>query len=259
VTSSTLTNDQRLARWEKSTRWLIVLAALIPLFGAIGGDGTVHGGQLGVDSAAWIVFLVDLIVHLRLRRHYLRTWQGVIDLAIVLVTFPWYIVPALSGGELLAFARLARLARILVIVVRGGIARVIARLGKTAVFASALVITAALVVERVEPASSGFDSFGDSLWWAIVTITTVGYGDLVPVTYQGRFAASILMLAGLAVLGSIAATLGAYLQGEEEEARGERAAEPEIDLQRVLDEIGHLSRKIDATSPPSDDSSPPAV
>jgi len=251
VTTAVAGSDEtRLARWEQQTRWVIVLAALIPLFGALGDDSDIHSGQLGIDVLAWLVFAVDLAVHLRLRRRYLRTWRGVLDVAIVIVTFPWYVLPGLSGSQLLVTARLARLARIVVVVVKGGIARVVVRLGKTAVFAVSLAVAAAIIVKQVEPPSSGFDSFGDSLWWAVVTITTVGYGDLVPVTVQGRIAAGVLMVGGLAVLGSIAATLGAYLYVEE----GSGGFDPdELTLASLLGEIRALHHKVDSLTdePPS--------
>ena len=235
--------DPRLTHWEQRTRWVIVLAALIPLFGALGGSDSVDRGQLGIDIVAWVVFAVDLAVHLRLRRHYLRTWQGTIDLGIVLLTFPWYIIPGFSAAQILVAVRLARLARVVALVVKGGIAHVFFRLGKTAVFAVALVLASAIVVRRVEPPSSGFDSLGDAVWWAVVTITTVGYGDLVPVTTEGRIAAGILMVGGLAVFGSIAATLAAYLNLQEQ-SRGAPEGR-EVTVETLLEEVQHIHRKVD--------------
>jgi len=242
-TAPAVTVDPRLTQWEERTRWVIVLAALIPLFGALGGSDTISGGQVAIDIVAWVVFAVDLAVHLRLRRHYLRTWPGTVDLGIVLLTFPWYVIPGFSAAQVLVAVRLARLARVVALVVKGRIAQVFFRLGKTAVFAVALVLAAATVVRRVEPPSSGFDSLGDSIWWAVVTITTVGYGDLVPVTPEGRIAAGILMVGGLAVFGSIAATLAAYLnlQGQSRAAAEDRA----ITVETLLEEVQHLHRKVD--------------
>ncbi len=52
-------------------------------------------------------------------------------------------------------------------------------------------------------------NLGDAFWWAIVTVTTVGYGDIYPVTAEGKIIASILMIFGIAILGILISTLGA--------------------------------------------------
>ena len=69
---------------------------------------------------------------------------------------------------------------------------------------------ATLQAER-EAAGANIVTFGDSIWWAIVTITTVGYGDLYPVTPPGRFYAVLLMAGGIAIVGTASATIISYL------------------------------------------------
>ena len=73
-------------------------------------------------------------------------------------------------------------------------------------------------------------TFGDSIWWAIVTITTVGYGDLYPVTPPGRFYAVLLMAGGIAIVGTASATIISYLNervaGLRREGGATRAAVP---------------------------------
>ena len=55
------------------------------------------------------------------------------------------------------------------------------------------------------------ESFGDALWWAMATVMTVGYGDMYPVTAAGRLIATALMIAGIAVLGVVTASLASWL------------------------------------------------
>jgi voltage-gated potassium channel Kch len=76
----------------------------------------------------------------------------------------------------------------------------------TAVSAAVVLVSgsAAWLLERHAPGST-FGSWGDSLWWALTTLTTVGYGDHVPVTTAGRLVAAAVMIAGVAVLGGVAA------------------------------------------------------
>ena len=67
-----------------------------------------------------------------------------------------------------------------------------------------------LDAERNYPDAS-ITTFGDALWWACTTITTVGYGDRYPVSVTGRFIAVALMLGGIALLGTITATIASWL------------------------------------------------
>ncbi|TAJ47858.1 MAG: potassium channel protein [Herbiconiux sp.] len=69
---------------------------------------------------------------------------------------------------------------------------------------------AELSAERGAPGAT-IDSFGDAIWWACVTMTTVGYGDYVPVTLLGRVLAVILMFGGVAIVGVSTATIVSYL------------------------------------------------
>ena len=76
-----------------------------------------------------------------------------------------------------------------------------------------LVYTVALSVlhfERGAP-DANITTMGDSLWWAIVTVTTIGYGDYYPVTTPGRWAAAALMVGGFAALGMVTAALSSWL------------------------------------------------
>ena len=78
--------------------------------------------------------------------------------------------------------------------------------------ASLIIFMGALAVLDAERGSSGpIQTFGDALWWAMTTITTVGYGDMYPVTTEGRFVAAGLMFCGIAVLGVVTATFASWL------------------------------------------------
>ncbi|WP_291056794.1 potassium channel family protein [Herbiconiux sp.] len=72
------------------------------------------------------------------------------------------------------------------------------------------IALAVLAAERGAPGAT-IESFGDSIWWACVTMTTVGYGDYVPVTVLGRILAVILMFGGVAIVGVATATIVSYL------------------------------------------------
>ena len=200
---------QRLRAWEKRTNSWIIVSALLPIATAFGPvDQSVFKNV--INMACWLVFLVDLLVHMRLSDRYLRTGRGRFDLAIVLITAPWFIITG-GNSQFVVVARLARLGRVIMASSRSNKLKHLAnQLGSVAIYALGLVLVCALIEHAVEPPESGFTTYGDSVWWGFVTVTTVGYGDITPVTTVGRVTAVILMLGGVAFLGTLAGTLSAF-------------------------------------------------
>lgn len=238
-----MSRKQRLERWERRANPFIVVAAIVPIVVAFTRDPS-EGVTPFVDIASWLVFAVDLVVHMRLSDRYLSTGRGRFDLGIVVLTFPWYLLlPGSDASQVLALARLARIGRIAMVAFRGskGLRRFAQRLGKAAAAAGIVTFTCALIVYNVESPADGFKTLGDSLWWAIVTVTTVGYGDLIPQTTVGRFTAAFLMVSGLAFLGALAGSLAALLGVSEEPSVP--VADPEL-----LAEIRSLRRQVEALS-----------
>jgi voltage-gated potassium channel len=210
-----------LARYDARAPIPLVLSAVLPLVVAP-APGNPVSVVIGVLS--WAVFVVDFVVHERLLQRYLGTRLGKFDLAIVLLTAPWFLLPgAVSGGGVIVLLRLARLARLVVASKRAR--QLFDRIGRVAIVAVSVMITGAVVAYYAEhPVNPEFATFGDSLWWAIVTLTTVGYGDIVPVTTTGRIAAIMIMLTGVAVLGLLAGTLASFFRLQPSPAP--RAADP---------------------------------
>jgi voltage-gated potassium channel len=79
----------------------------------------------------------------------------------------------------------------------------------TAIFLTYLAGIEITMAERGEPGAT-IQNVGDGFWWAITTLTTVGYGDIYPTTTEGRFIAVGLMVSGICVLGVISATVAAW-------------------------------------------------
>ena len=92
-----------------------------------------------------------------------------------------------------------------------------------------VVVGCAGLALAVEGDAGNIKTFGDALWWAVTTITTVGYGDRYPVTAAGRGIAALLMVTGIAFFGVLTANVAAFFL-----ERDEQATEPEDDR---LDEI----------------------
>jgi voltage-gated potassium channel len=116
--------------------------------------------------------------------------------------------------------------------------------------AALLVFVGALAVLDVEQSAPDAKilTFGDAVWWAITTITTVGYGDMYPVTPIGRMVAGALMMSGIAVLGVVTASIASWLVQRVEESveeATETAEEPlRAELGELVQEIASLRREI---------------
>lgn len=213
-------DDPRLEAWERRMNPVVIAAAIVPIVVGLTEEGQAHPA-VWLDLVSWLVFVADFVVHLLWKRRYLRSRLGWFDLAIVVLTAPWYVIPGLGNARVLGLARLGRLARVFVVSSKSRVLRQLGRrLGRAAIYSLVLMACCAFVVEAVEPASSGFDSFGTSMWWAVVTFTTVGYGDLVPVTFAGRVAAILLMVGGIALIGTLAGSLGTFFARERTDPDG---------------------------------------
>ncbi|MFC2022854.1 potassium channel family protein [Chloroflexota bacterium] len=153
---------------------------------------------IALDTFIWVLFAVDLIIKVAIAQHrfaYLRKhW-----LEVLIVAVP--------------FLRPLRLLRIFIFGSRAWVGmRRLVHIDFLLVYGIGLVILAATVVVSVEASENvSISSFADALWWAVVTITTVGYGDMVPVTAAGRAVATVLMLGGIAFFSGVTANLASFI------------------------------------------------
>jgi voltage-gated potassium channel len=188
------------------------------------------------DNAICVVFLGDFLYNLtgsRPTRTYFIHQRGWLDLLGS--------VPTLGFFQLTALFRLARLSRLARITkLMGGqnrkalIRDVVANRGQYATFITLLsamfvLVSASLIVLQVESKSpdANIQTGGDALWWALVTITTVGYGDKFPVTMIGRTTAVFVMLAGVGIIGALASILASLLVPDAKPDEDAAAASPE--------------------------------
>ena len=186
----------------------IVVSAILPLVIIPESNGWVG---LVVGVVTWLVFLADYVVNARHLERYGRTGFGRFDLFVVIATAPWFLFPGAQAGQFVVLLRLARLAR-LVMATRGA-RRLLERLGRVALATGGVVVIGSLVAYHAEhPVNSEFATVGDAVWWGIVTLTAVGYGDIVPKTTTGRWVAVVIMVTGIAVLGLLAGSLASFFR-----------------------------------------------
>lgn len=198
---------------------------------------------LTVASAAiWPAFLVDYLVRLYLaeqRARFVR--QNIPDLIVV-------VVPMLRPLRALRAARLLRLAglagRVGVASRRSLHSRVAGYITMLAVVTLFVAAGAMVLVER--PHRDGnIKTFGDALWWAATTVTTVGYGDRFPVSALGRAVAIVLMVVGIALLGVITASVAAWFVGQLAAAKEDVEDAMSTETRAVLAAISDLAERLD--------------
>ncbi len=226
---------------------LAVFVAALMSIPAAAQSGELTGTILVVDILAWLVFLAEAVIKVRVygRRRYLADRWNWVDVGIVVLSAPYHLatgIPVVATiGSLARLARLVRIGLVMTKVLRQG-RRLLSRRNVPA--ASAVVALAtfgvAMFVFWVErgAGNDGFESYGDSLWWALVTLTTVGYGDLAPATIAGRIGAIALMVVGVAFLGTVAASLASYFVEEEGASEG--------DITLLRREVAELRNSIEA-------------
>jgi voltage-gated potassium channel len=193
---------------------VIMVLLLLPL-----DDATLEA-LTAFDNAICVFFLADFGVNLarsRPRRDYFIGRRGWLDLIGSIPS-----IGAFPASALFRLARISRLLRATPMLSRENRKRLVGDVlrnrGEYAlmitVLAAFLVLSVStLLVIQIESrsADANITSGGDALWWALTTITTVGYGDQYPVTGLGRVVGVFVMFAGVGIIGSLASILASYL------------------------------------------------
>jgi len=230
----------RLSKWERQTGWPLTLAAVAflaayawPILDPdMPSDRAQALGTFGV--VIWAVFVADYLIRVALaddRPRFVR--HHIFDLTVIVLPV---LRPLRALRVLTALGFLNR---------RSGTA-LRGRVITYVIGAVTLVVTiAALAVLDAERRGKdpNIIDIGDALWWAVTTITTVGYGDRYPTTGEGRLVGFGLMLAGIALLGVITATVASwFLERVEDLTATEKRAE--VTLDHVLVEVRALRAEL---------------
>ncbi|RLD53470.1 MAG: ion transporter [Bacteroidetes bacterium] len=190
----------------------IILSIIVVMLDSVSWIHLEYGYALLV--AEWvftILFTVEYVLRISTtfsKLKYVTSFYGIIDLLAIL---PTYISIFLIGYQYLIIIRVLRLLRIFRILKLyrfiGASSHLVASMKasrhKIAVFLSAvmaIVVVMGAAMYLIEGPENGFRSIPESIYWAIITLTTVGYGDITPITALGKALASIIMLTGYSII-----------------------------------------------------------
>lgn len=192
--------------------WAILLSVVVVMLESVRSINAQYGPYLrAVEWGFTVLFLVEYIARLVVVRRpltYALSMLGIIDFLSIAPTLISLVLP---GSQYLLTIRTLRLLRVFRIFKLGrfvGEGEFIVRALKASRFKILVFLTAVLtlvvvigtLMYVVEGGQNGFTSIPKSVYWAIVTLTTVGYGDISPVTVLGQSLASVLMILGYAII-----------------------------------------------------------
>lgn len=163
-----------------------------------------------IDYIILILFAGDYFVRLYLTKNRKAFIKNHIPELIAIIPFD----NIFRMARLVRLVRLVRLLRAMVILRRfsGTFFGILRTNGLQYVLAAtvSVILAGAVGIYYLERHSEQINTFGDALWWAVITSTTVGYGDIAPITIGGRLVAIVLMVVGVAFIGVLTATIATF-------------------------------------------------
>lgn len=230
----------RAERWEQRFAWPMIGASLLVIPTLVLEEST--PGEpwskiaVALNWVIWFAFAIELVVMLAVvpnRRQWLR--QHPIEVVIVLLTPP-FMPAAIQSLRVFRLLRLLRLVRIF------DLRRILSLEGirYAAFLAALLVLIGGAVYSAIETDSEGNSlTTWDGIWWAITTVTTVGYGDLSPTTDGGRAIAILIMSVGIGFVALLTAFVAERFLRTDVQEEAEQAED------RVLAELREIGNRLD--------------
>jgi voltage-gated potassium channel len=203
-------------------------------------SGSTSAGFVIALFVIWLIILIECATRYILvsdRKRYFASRQ----IEPVLVVLPFFQVWRILGVERATVLWGEGFERFLAILGHRGLFRVL-------LAAAGLLFVGAWLVLLFDEhaAGSNIHSYHDALWWAVVTVTTVGYGDRFPVTEGGRAVAVVLMLVGIGLIGVLTATVASFFVQEHTDANKDQLQAAHEDLGTRLDDIDSRLARMEA-------------
>lgn len=231
--------------WDKVFQWPMILIVLwLPFqFYLDFNQGIAASDAVFFDWLVWGFFVFEsalLLILVDNKMQYLKcNWMNFFIIVAGLPIILWGYSPLAAVLRSLRLVLMVGLIYRLTKTVQNILNR--NQLGTTLLVSFFMVLISGTIIAAIDPA---FESPAEGIWWALVTITTVGYGDYTPVSIPGRIFASILILAGVVLFSLVTANLAAYFVEREVEKDVEaETKEEEYHLDRAVERLdAHLLR-----------------
>lgn len=239
-------------KWGKRLEWPMMFVALwIPLQWYLEETQSIAPllGRIA-DWMVWLAFLVETVLMSSLvkdRRAYLfGNWMNLVIITGGMPLF-WQFAP------LVGLLRSFRLVLVVVILVRlSKSARMLLsrhQLGNTLAVAFITMVLSGVIVSRIDPS---IGTVWDGMWWAWVTMSTVGYGDVVPHSAAGRLFGSLLILFGVVLISLLTANLAAFFIGSDVEKVEREEKEADRLLKDISARLERIESRLDKMPPAKD-------
>lgn len=205
---------------------LIVLSVIAVMLESVPPIKARFGEEL--RHMEWVMtffFTIEYIIRIWIvekPKKYIFSFFGVIDFLAILPTYLSLVLVGTQGLAIIRALRILRVFRILKLMRFVSEATILARALKASrhkitvffLFLIILVFILGSIMYLIEGSQSGFHSIPQSIYWAIVTLTTVGYGDITPLTVAGKLIASVIMLLGYSIIAIPTGIVGAEIYKE---------------------------------------------
>lgn len=190
----------------------ILISVAAVMLESVAAIGKPYGHWLmGLEWFFTLAFTTEYILRLVSVRHpmrYATSFYGIVDLLSILPTYLSLLIPGLNSLLIVRVLRILRVFRILKLfryMEEAELLKQALRAGRRKVMVFfytviTMVVVFGAIMYLIEGQESGYTSIPKSIYWAIVTLTTVGYGDISPITPLGQFIASMVMITGYAII-----------------------------------------------------------
>lgn len=236
----------RAKRWGKRLEWpMLILALWILVDWYLRADGIVNGMTHQItDWVIWLGFVTEISLMLSVvddkARYLKQNWMSVLIIVAGL--------PAL-WGDYSFYAGAIRSLRLLVMLgilfkVSRDLRSILARhnLGTTLLICLLFLVISGFLIAALDPA---FDGPIDGIWWAWVTMTTVGYGDIVPSTNEGRLFGSLLILIGICMFSLLTASFSVFFIEKDEGQIAERERQNLSRITRLENRLENIEQQLE--------------
>jgi voltage-gated potassium channel len=192
--------------------FLILISVLVVMIESVPAYRLNFGEELHIlEWIFTIIFTIEYILRIYVSKHplkYIFSMWGIIDLLSILPTFISPFIAGYTSFRVVRALRLLRIFRILKLSRFTSESQTLMRSLKASYykimvflfFVVMMIVLAGTLMYVIEGGKNGFDSIPTSIYWAIVTVTTVGYGDIAPGTPTGKMLASVMMILGYAII-----------------------------------------------------------